>query len=176
MLNALKSQLKTMASDPEDEFASLIRKRAGSGDAVRYEKELRNMILVMPDMLREIQHWAADDKTPANFKCLYGYLLAYLYNPEDLLPVTSFGLYGYLDDAYFVVRVYERTILEKWEAPKQALTVSLDQVASWRESILALFPQVSLKIERMIEDLLRGEEKGFLKILSRAAQKSQDDN
>src|SRR5690349_2313879 len=107
MLKALREQLKLLAANPKNHYTSIIRRLAGPREAVHYEQPLRRMILAMPDMIILLRNWTDESGLPARVRRLRGFVMEYLYNPNDFLSVRSSGLFEYLDDAYLVVRAYQ---------------------------------------------------------------------
>jgi len=160
MLRALKSQLMQLAKDPLDPFAQTIRARVGPKEAVRYTKGLRSMILVMPELITQIQAWLEDPAVPARFRKLHGFLLTYLYHPDDFLPEgSSTGLFSYLDDAYLVGSVYCRTMGQMDHATCRSLPNLEDlseQISIWLEAARKLLPAETQRIERLLEVVLEG--------------------
>ena len=168
MLYALKIHLKTLSIDPSDPFTQHVRDRVGAREAVRFEQPLRNMILVVPDMVAQIRAWMVEPGMPPQLRQLHGFALAYLYNPEDLLPEQVHGLFGYLDDAYFVASVFQRTMTarrglrngESWGKSKIA-----EQLPSWINLTKELLPKETTQIDQIIDDLHVGRDEGLLRAL-----------
>src|SRR5262245_48291494 len=112
-MKAFRKQLTALSLDPKDSFAQQIRMLAGSHEAALYEAPLRQMILAMPEMVLQIRQGLLDTAQPWRIRRLHNFVLAYLYNPTDLLPEKTEGLFGYLDDAYLVALVYETAMRER---------------------------------------------------------------
>ena len=168
MLQALKSQLKTLAEDPHDPFAANIRKRVGTVEAVHYTKPLRSLILVMPELIAQIRAWLEEPALPPRLKRLHGFLLSNLYHPTDFLPEDSVGLFGYLDDAYFVGRVYARTMQHLDHRTRRTLPNLADlsgQLAQWLELARQLLPAETQRIEQMLDGILEGKHEAFQQIM-----------
>lgn len=170
MLQALKSQLTQLAEDPRDPFSEQIRRRIGPKEAVHYTKDLRSLILVMPELIAQIRAWLEEPAMPPAVKRLHGFLLTYLYHPADFLPEGSTGLFGYLDDAYFVGSAYLRTMEQMDHAARRTLPNLNDlrpQVSKWLEQARQLLPEETGRIERMLNEILQGKTKEFRELLSR---------
>lgn len=164
MLKAFKKQLQTMSRDPSDEFTARIRRLAGVREAVFFEKPLRQMILAMPDMIASMRSWTEDSRTPSALQRAHRFLLAYLYNPTDFLPDQADGLFGYIDDAYVVARFYECTMVEtEWAGlrPYTEHPMWAHDVPVWVEYTRRLLPEVTAKIDQMVEQLLEREERNY---------------
>jgi len=172
MLQALKSQLKTLAADPHDAFSDKIRKLVGASEAVHYTKPLRSLILVMPELIAQIRVWLDDPAVPARQKRLHGFLLSYLYHPADFLPEDGAGLFGYLDDAYLVGSVYRRTLQHLDHRTRRVLP-SLDglsdQVMAWLELARKLLPAETQRIEQFVEDVIEGRNEAVQQALGQTA-------
>lgn len=173
MLNALQKQLKLMAADPGDPFTGIIRKLVGPREAVRYEQPSRALILAMPAMVGQIRAWSYESKLPSTLKRLHSFIMAYLYSPEDFLPESSLGFFGYLDDAYLVARVYHRTVLEsdafglKRFVADETLS---SNVQDWLKAVKGLLPEETAAMDRMLEEAELKQDGNFSGLLSRAAR------
>jgi hypothetical protein len=80
--------------------------------------------------------------------------LAYLYNPTDFLPEKINGLFGYLDDAYLVASVFQKTIEEIPQAGLQPLGEDVllkRDVIEWLDLTRELIPAESVQIDQMLE-------------------------
>ena len=171
MLQALKSQLKTLAADPHDPFAEKIRKRVGTVEAVHYTKPLRSLILVMPELIAQIRAWMEQPALPPRLKRLHGFLLNYLYHPADFLPEDSAGLFGYLDDAYLVGRVYARTMQHLDHRTRRTLPNLEDlsgQLAQWLELAQQLLPAETQRIEHLLDEIVEGRTEAFRQLMGEA--------
>lgn len=173
MLNAFQRQLKLMAADTGDPFTKIIRRTVGPREAVRYEGPLRALILAMPAMAGQIRGWSCESKTPSPVRRLHAFIMAYLYSPEDLLPESSLGFFGYLDDAYLVAQVYNRTMIEadslglKRFASDEALS---GEVPGWLRTVKEFLPAETAVMDRMLEAAALQPDGDFSKILSLAAK------
>ena len=95
-----------------------------------------------------------------------GYLLTYLYEPEDFISNTEWGLFGYVDDAYFVAKVYMIVIDE--EMARQGKVAGID--AGFYEDakylmryVRGVIPEETKKIDEVIIGLLQGNTEPYLK-------------
>ena len=112
MIHAFKDSLKRLVADPNDLFHLHVRDRIGKKATDHFEGKVKEFILRMPSMVSRIDRLLALEKEDSVAHRLAQYLLIYLYDPIDFLPEKDNGLFGYLDDAYFVAIVY-LLILEK---------------------------------------------------------------
>lgn len=161
MLRAFKDRLKELAVDPEDSFRVSIRKRVGKRATQLLEKRLRKVILLMPGLVsRAYRHWQEEDASPA-VKRLGGFLLTYLYHPKDFLPEEEYALFGYLDDAYLVLIVYENVLqdLRRHGASLEAWDLEfLENFSLWRKSVRQVIPEEASKIEEMLKRIHQNRE------------------
>ncbi len=173
MLNALHAQLKLLAADPADPFAAIIRKLAGPRDAGGYEQPLRALILAMPAMTGQIRAWLTESKSASPIGRLHGFAMSYLYSPEDFLPESSMGFFGYLDDAYLIARVYHRTVLEadffgnRRFAENETLP---GDVHTWIKLARELLPGETAAIDSMLEEVFLKRYGNYSDLISRAAK------
>lgn len=171
MLQALKSQLRTLAEDPHDPFAANIRKRVGTVEAVHYTKPLRSLILVMPELIAQIRAWLEQPALTPRLKHLHGFLLSYLYHPTDFLPEDSVGLFGYLDDAYLVGSVYTRTVQQLDHRTRRTLPNLADlsgQMATWLDLARRLLPTETQQIDHLLDEIVAGRSEAFRHLMSKA--------
>lgn len=167
MLKAMKSQLSLLAIENGESFAANIRKRVKTKKAnVAISKSL-NLIMIMPDLIAHVRDASEDRRLSPEVRNLNQFLLTYFYHPMDFLPDNEGGLFGYLDDAYFVGRVYQkvRTMSGK-VTPLSAKELTLD-LAVGLESVKSVIPKEARKIDSLIEELMRGKRDLFEKLLSR---------
>ena len=165
MLRALKEQLKVLAVDEDKGFHNILRERIGKKATGLLENRLKQLILLMPDLVERIHYYygPVHNGNPITKK-LGGYMLTYLYHPDDLID-EEWGLFGYLDDAYFVAVVFEEIINEV--SLEDQLLVEPDK--EFNESIRLLkvsarsaIPNEASKIDNMIQDIVKGKEGVFL--------------
>lgn len=161
MLRAFKDRLKELAADPEDTFRFSLRKRVGKRATQLFEKRLRKIILLMPGLIsRAYRHWQSENASP-DVKKLGGFLLTYLYHPRDFLPEEDYAFFGYLDDAYLVLIVYESVLrdlqrddvsLDGWDQE------FLENFPIWKKSVRQVIPDEAGKIEAMLKGILESRE------------------
>ena len=107
----------------------------------------------------QIRAWLDVPDMPSEIKRLHGFVLTYLYNPDDYLPENHQGLFGYLDDAYVVATVYHRTLSEIDWRERHPLRSAEDlpaQVPEWLENVRLVLPEETIKIDRMFDELTEG--------------------
>lgn len=168
MLRAFKSQLELMAMDPADSFTEHIRRRVGSRKAARlHEQPLRNMILVMPEMLTQIGAWMAEPGMSAELRRLQGFVLTYLYHPKDFLPEDHNGLFGYMDDAFLVSLAFRRTLTERrglgYDSSMERELA--EQLPDWLKHAREVIPREAEQVENMLDELLLGKTRLFEEVM-----------
>jgi uncharacterized membrane protein YkvA (DUF1232 family) len=169
MLNALKHQLLELAKDSSGSFAMEIEKRVGTDKAPRFISEMRNFILVAPEMIAQIRAWSDDPNIPSKLKNLHGFLLTYLYHPKDFLNYETYGLLGYLDDTYFAGRIYEETMNGTNYSARRYLPNQQDlgkYIHSWLEQTREIIPKETSEIDKMMDELLQGKFSAFSKTMA----------
>lgn len=164
MLRALKDQLKILALDKDKEFHVTLRRRVGKKATKLFESRMKQFVLLMPDVVERIHYYYSHlQKEGSKTKRLGGYLLTYLYHPDDLIGEAS-GLFGYLDDAYFSALVFEKIIMEIPKGdqllvePNKQFNESLRQLKAAARSVI---PKEAKKIDQMVEEILKGEIESF---------------
>lgn len=171
MLMDLKDKLKKLAADRRDPFARLLRARVGAKEARRRERPLRNMVLMMPELLGQLRVWMTEPEMRADLRGVHGFILSYLYHPEDILPEKGQGLFGFLDDAFLVALAFQRALAER---RARGLDCALDsdadlQVAGWLEHARAVIPLETAQVQGMLDDLLDGRTLRFHEALGAEA-------
>lgn len=168
MLIAFKHQLKQLAKNHE-EFVEQIRTRVGPEKADHYVEPLKNLVVVMPGMIAQVQSWSNDTRIPSQEKKLHGFMLTYLYHPVDFLPESGKGLFGYLDDAYFVGSIYSRTMrLMDYETRRTLPNLGplVDSVDEWLQMAREVIAPEAKKIDDLIEELVHGRLDAFDRLMT----------
>lgn len=167
MLRALKEQLKVLASDEDNKFHETLRKRVGKKATELFEKRTKQLILLMPDVIERIHYYYGHlQKEDSKTKKLGGYLLTYLYHPKDLIG-EEWGLFGYLDDAYFAAVVFEKIIKEIEKGaqllvePNKEFNETLRHLKVTARSVI---PQEAKKIDQMVEEIINGKLDSFTSV------------
>lgn len=168
MLIAFKQQLKNLAKNHK-EFLGQIQSRAGHEKAEKYVEPLKNLVVVMPDMIAQVQSWSNDSRIPSKEKKLHGFMLTYLYHPVDFLPESKKGLFGYLDDAYLVGSIYSRT-MRLMDYDTRRTLPNLAPIATSVEEWLKLAREVispeAKKIDELLEELVHGRLDVFDRVMA----------
>ena len=113
----------------------LIRTEPGSGSSVR------DLILVLPDLVVLLFRLARDPRVPAGAKLLAAVGLGYVVSPIDVLPEFLFGPFGLIDDvlvvAWALSQILNRThpdlVRAHWSGQGDALD-AIRRMTAWAES------------------------------------------
>lgn len=163
----MKEQLKTLSKTDGQSFHVHLRGRVGKKATNLLEDKLKEIIVLMPDLVSRIFMYWDKSKKPSDVKKMGGYLLTYLYTPEDFLSTKEWGLFGYLDDAYFVAKMYTQVIDEiKNENGKIAGidTKYYEQAKYLKKYVRGVIPNETKKIDNMTYELKKGESKTYEEI------------
>lgn len=170
MLKAMKEQLKYLAQNDAGNFHVQLRTRVGKKATAILEDRLKEIILLMPDLVSRIYFYWNQSKSNTKSKKLGGYLLTYLYTPEDFLSAKEWGLFGYLDDAYFVAKVYTQVIDDVTKEKQKIAAVDLknyEDAKFLKKYVRGVIPKEAKKIDEMILQLSDGNQKIYSKIFER---------
>ena len=172
MPQQLQARLNSMAEDPSDPFTGSIRALVGPRDAVKYERPMRELILALPAMTARIHDWIGGTRSRSGIARLHGFAMAYLYSPDDLLPEARMGMFGYLDDAYLVARVYHRTLLEAdcfGSGPLPAGAPQPGNVHDWIRIARQLLPVETAALDKMLKEVFIRRTGNYAGLLAKAA-------
>lgn len=158
MIGEFQANLKRLLADPDDLFHHHVRARIGKKATDNFEGKVKEFILQMPSLVSRIDRMILLEKEGSAAHRLAKYLLIYLYDPLDFLPEKDSGLFGYLDDAYFVAIVY-LLVLEKIDL---SLRIKEDEkTKEWiflhLEPVRYLIPDESRKIDKTVSDILTNQ-------------------
>lgn len=169
MLNALKSQLSMMALEDGAIFARQVRKRIGSKKAKTHVSNCLNLVLMMPDLVARCRDLSESKAVPGWLREFNGFLLTYLYHPIDFLPEDGLGLFGYLDDAYFVGRVFQmiRERVPGISSSAEDLYRDLPMMLDSARTVLA--PE-SAQVDRLISEIGAGRRDLFNQLMNKTPQ------
>lgn len=165
MLKAMKEQLKFLAKDEEQIFHKNLRKAVGKKATDILEERLKKVIVLMPDLVMRIHDYWRMQPDASPTKRLGSYMLTYIYLPKDFLPQDKYGLYGYLDDAYVVAKIYTTVIEDVQKSTGVVIAMDKDlyeEVKMLKKSIRLVIPTICQKIDGMIDDLSVGKNESFV--------------
>lgn len=169
MLKAMKEQLQTLAQTDKGDFHVNLRRRVGKKATDILEDKLREIIVLMPDLVTRIYFYWNRSRKPSEVRKLGGYLLTYLYTPKDFLSSEEWGLFGYLDDAYLVAKVYTNVIddVRQDKGKVSAKDESFYQLAKYlKRYVRGVIPKETQQIDDMIGQIQEGKDQKYLEIFS----------
>jgi uncharacterized membrane protein YkvA (DUF1232 family) len=176
MLKVLKEQLMNLSKNDADDFSAKIRSRLPGKPGEEAVESLKSLILLMPSLISQIRAWANDPRIPARDKELHGFILTYLYHPVDFLPESEHGLFGYLDDAYFVGAVYANALLHMDYGTRQILPHMKSfetDVPRWLTIAKQVIPEETKKMDALLQELIQGREDAFHRLMSQEQPKEE---
>ena len=169
MLRAFKEQLKYLSQVSDEVVIKKINIHSHREDGVSLVKPVRNLILVMPDLIEQIRAWSNDSDIPVEEKKLNGFVLTYLYHPVDFLPEAEYGFFGYLDDAYMVGKIFAR-MTARLQVKQVKMTDNILDISrninDWLEKVRQVIPEEVKKIDALIDDLSQGHLESFDRLIS----------
>ena len=157
MTEKLFEELEKLSNNKQDPFDRIVAEWSKGPQPELYGKTLRAMVMALPVMLAHIQSWVEAGDAPAPLRRLHEYALAYIDNPIDYLPEKVMGLFGYVDDAYLVASVYNRTMQKTdWAGIKPYLNSPnlANDVPSWLAATQRLLPEVAGNIDKALAPLM----------------------
>jgi len=169
MLNAFKEKITSLALDPNDGFHTHLRKRVGKRATGVLEKRLKQMIWLMPGVVGRTYDLWRRTRTPTKAKQLGGVLLSYMYHPQDFFPEDVYGLFGYLDDAYFAGAVYTQVVEEirgkgiRLAKFDEDLNTDIKRLS---KAVKIVIPKEVEKIDRLIHEATHGNYDTYLRMFS----------
>ena len=163
MLVALKEHLVLLAVEEGKDFSRQVGARLATKHLKKTDvSRCINLILLMPDLIRTVRLWSVDSRLPKEVKRLNGFLLTYLYYPADFLPEHEHGLFGYIDDAYLIGRVYHMARQFKTDGP-----IGAAELSGTLDLIRRIIPKESRIIDRMIDEIKEGRSDLFEYMMSK---------
>lgn len=165
MLKALKNQLSMMAIEYGDDYARRVRQRVGRRQKGSHISRTLNLVLMMPELVARCSDLSGSAQVPPQVRRLNGFLLTYLYHPIDFIPDDG-SLFGYLDDAYFVGRVFEK-VREHVPGAHTAAEELYRDLPTALEAARLVLPAESRQIDRMISELEDGRQDLFQKLMNK---------
>lgn len=169
MPETLKQQLIQLVLKDKGAFAQEIRARFPRRGSRVAAAQLRNFILVMPEMIAQIRAWVNNPSMSSPLKRLHGFVLSYLYIPVDFLPDDQDHLFGYLDDAYLVGRVFGEIAAELGPVAHPSLPSARDlvqQLPKWLRLAKRVIPEEAAKVDRLVKESTEGRREFFEAVMA----------
>jgi uncharacterized membrane protein YkvA (DUF1232 family) len=169
MLNALANHLKTLAENSPAKFRAEVKQRLNGKCTDDQIAAIKEFIFLLPATLNQLSlYWNRKD-TPPDAKRVSGFIITYIYQLSDFLPEDQHGLFGYLDDAYFVVKAYLQIndrYLRNWQDRSHEEMALSNRAHQLIEIPRHLIPNEADKIDKMVESLMDGRTAEFDAIIS----------
>lgn len=166
MLKAFRNQLNQLSLVDRDSWTQRVTSALGGRRDSGTEEDVRGLILALPDLLERVRRWYDRADVPENFRRLHGITLTYLYHPADL--VEDKGLFGYLDDAYLVGRVFVLTaqrLTRDGVALEEDVAARLTTLERGLASARRVLPEETNRLDALVADYLSGELKAFRRLM-----------
>lgn len=167
------SKLLHLADEGRSSFAQKIAERVGPQEVHECGDGLRDLVLLMPPLLKRLRRLWEDPQLPSEVKNLSGYIVTYLYHSQDVIPEDEDCLFGYVDDAYLIASTYLQAadFLShdhplKRDQERQLILRTRELVSLARRVI----PREAEMSEGMAEALVAGDDQEFQRILASAPE------
>lgn len=169
MLNALANHLKSLAEKSPDKFREEVKQHLSGKSTEDQIAVIKEFIFLLPATLNQLSRYWNLKETPADAKRVSGFIITYIYQLSDFLPENQHGLFGYLDDAYFVVKSYlmiNDRFLRNWQDRTPEELALSNRARQLIDIPRHLIPDEADKIDKMVESLMAGKTKDFEAIMN----------
>jgi len=150
MLDAFYNQLKEDFNQERDRLEQFLKKTNPQLLNESSIVAIRDFVLGMPEIIKVLNTLIMRQKLRPEARMVFGFLVSYLLDPQDLLPEETFGFFGYLDDAYLTARVAKWALKDTPDADMEAFGLNPDAVSHY----LALLERVKLFVPEDIKNQL----------------------
>jgi hypothetical protein len=169
MLNALAIHLKELAEKSPEKFREEVKVKLNGKATDDQVAVIKEFIFLLPATLNQLSRYWNRKETPADAKKVSGFIITYIYQLSDFLPENQHGLFGYLDDAYFVVKSYLQIndrFLRNWHDRTPDELALANRARQLVDIPRILIPAEVDKIDKMVESLMEGKTGDFEAIMS----------
>jgi uncharacterized membrane protein YkvA (DUF1232 family) len=160
MLKVLDDQLRSLANLKDDDFRRAIAARLNGKATEDQVKSVKEFIFLMPPVLKQLTNYWNEKKTPAEAKRLSGFIVTYIFHPDNLISLENNGLFGYIDDAYLVVATFlrmEEMALKDWRAKSSAELELWERCRAHLAAPKLVIPDEVARIDEMIDSIIQGK-------------------
>jgi uncharacterized membrane protein YkvA (DUF1232 family) len=160
MLKVLDDQLRSLANFDADSFHEEIAKHLNGKVTEEQIKAVKEFIFLLPPVLKQLNNYWSNKRTPHEAKKLSGLILTYFFHPNNFISEESSGLFGYIDDAYMVVSTFLRIEEISQRDWHEKSSEELDLLRRCRALIIAprlVIPNEAAKIDELIYSMIHGE-------------------
>ena len=164
MIKALSNQLKEIAGRTDDEFRAILKERLNGKVTEEQIGTLKEFIFLLPPVLKVLNSYWDDPRTPQDIKKLSGLLIAYIIRRDDLLSDEHLGLFGYLDDSYIVVSAFlkiQEMYLRDWQKKSPEERELTDRARRLIVAPRIVIPEETTGIDEVMELYVRGHITSF---------------
>jgi len=105
---SIEGKPRTVKPGRESSIASEVRRRVPSHRVSACERDLQDLVFMIPQLLDRLDQMWQQPGVPSSIKRLAGYVRSYVCHPYDVIPEADGRLFGYADDAYLAAEVYLR--------------------------------------------------------------------
>ena len=163
MLEAYTDYLNKLNRSSTDDLAEKIALRlrfsAKPHEIERCTQSVRDLILEMPKITRQIHSWRGNSSLSAESKRLISDLAGCLHHPLDVIPHRG-TLLAYLEDAFMAGYVFKRL----WENAGTRELPASDDVLQWKDHLplwlthaKMVIPWEARKAERIVEEIIENQ-------------------
>lgn len=122
-----------------------------------YYGKLRALICQFPKLVSQLKPYLMAQTMHPKYRQAYWYVVSYIYQKDDYLPVYRYGFWGYLDDAYLAL-ITCKVIQGQLPHPVHSdLMPSIDQ---WIGMVRDVVPHTTQQLDGLLARLLN-EPLGF---------------
>lgn len=158
MLDAFYNQLKAEYDNEKDQIKKFMEDNHPNILNESCILALRDFILGMPFIIKVLNTLQLRNKLKSEEKLIYGFLVSYLLEPNDLLPNTHYGFFGYLDDAYLTGIIAKYIVLKKDISLFEELSFDLEKInhylALLERTKIFLPAHVKIKLDQTFNEVL----------------------
>ena len=168
MLNALAKHLKELAEKSPEKFREEVKMKLNGKATDDQVAVIKEFIFLLPATLNQLSRYWNRKDTPPDAKKVSGFIITYIYQLSDFLPENQHGLFGYLDDAYFVVKSYLQIndrFLRNWHDRTSEEIALSDRARQLVDVPRMLIPDVATRIDKMVDSLMEGKTSEFESIM-----------
>lgn len=152
MLDAFYNQLKKDFEQEKDQIKDFMSANHPNILNESSITALRDFILGMPFIIRLLNILQLRNKLNNEEKLIYGYLVSYLLEPNDLLPSDKYGFFGYLDDAYLTGIIAKNILSNKNMNVLEELSFDTERInhylALLERTKIFLPPEIKKELDR----------------------------
>ncbi len=156
MLEAFYNQLELEFQNEKEQIEKFLKENHPNLLNESSITAIRDFILGMPLIIKVLNTLQLKNMLKAEEKLIYGFLVSYLLEPNDLLPKDKYGFFGYLDDAYLTGIISKNILGGKELSLLESLSFDTDMInhylALLERTKIFLPPEVKSKLDSTYKD------------------------